>query len=156
MEYLLVHRGGRGQSFVYELLFDGDLATPNPQLMGLIQPDCCTNVELRIETSRGSEGEFAGSTRPQNGAIAVGSRGDNIPETPQHEGPTANRYLKPPKLRPRAYLKQPTVRIACRCDLGGALEQCLTHSGALGLSEGTLDRRRSALRSFIAWCEERA
>ena len=24
LEYLLLHRGGRGQSFVYELLYDGD------------------------------------------------------------------------------------------------------------------------------------
>ena len=36
------------------------------------------------------------------------------------------------------------------------LAQCLVHGGALGLSEGTLERRRSALKSFIAWCEERA
>jgi DNA primase len=33
MEYLLVHRG---QRFEYELLFDGDLATSTPQLIGLL------------------------------------------------------------------------------------------------------------------------
>ncbi len=36
MEYLLVHRGGRGQSLEYELLYDGDTNSEQPQLMGLI------------------------------------------------------------------------------------------------------------------------
>lgn len=36
MEYLLVHRGGRGLSIEYELLYDGDINTEQPQLMGLI------------------------------------------------------------------------------------------------------------------------
>jgi hypothetical protein len=35
LEYVLVHRGGRGQSFVYELLYDGEL-DDNKHLMGLI------------------------------------------------------------------------------------------------------------------------
>ncbi len=37
LEYVLVHRGQRGQSFVYELLFDGDATTLAPQLAGLIE-----------------------------------------------------------------------------------------------------------------------
>ena len=36
LEYVLTHRGGRGQSFVYELLFDGRTDTDVPFLMGLI------------------------------------------------------------------------------------------------------------------------
>lgn len=36
MEYLLVHRGGRGLSIEYELLYDGDINIDEPQLMGLI------------------------------------------------------------------------------------------------------------------------
>lgn len=35
LEYLLVHRGGRGQSFVYELLFDSQEADGKPWLPGL-------------------------------------------------------------------------------------------------------------------------
>jgi len=31
-----VHRGGRGQSLEYELLYDGDTDSEQPQLMGLI------------------------------------------------------------------------------------------------------------------------
>ncbi|GMQ88662.1 MAG: hypothetical protein BMS9Abin09_0092 [Gammaproteobacteria bacterium] len=36
METVLVHRGGRGQSFVYELLYDGEGQDGEPFLMGLI------------------------------------------------------------------------------------------------------------------------
>lgn len=36
LEYVLVHRGGRGQSFVYELLYDGQGQDGKPFLMGLI------------------------------------------------------------------------------------------------------------------------
>jgi DNA primase len=36
MEYVLVHRGGRGQSFVYELLYDGQGRDGKPFLMGLV------------------------------------------------------------------------------------------------------------------------
>ncbi len=39
LEYLLVHRGGRGQSFVYELLYDGDTGLDTPHLSGLIDVD---------------------------------------------------------------------------------------------------------------------
>ena len=35
MEYLLVHRGGRGQSFVYELLYNGEGENGQPFLLGL-------------------------------------------------------------------------------------------------------------------------
>jgi hypothetical protein len=36
MEYLLVHRGGRGQSMEYELLYTGNVEDERPSLMGLI------------------------------------------------------------------------------------------------------------------------
>ncbi|MHB8478586.1 MAG: CHC2 zinc finger domain-containing protein [Steroidobacteraceae bacterium] len=56
LEYLLVHRGMRGQSFVYELLFDGPAASEAPHLSGLI--DVAT-----MASSRGLEPKFAGPTR---------------------------------------------------------------------------------------------
>jgi DNA primase len=37
LEYLLVHRGGRGQSIVYELLYDGDVESKTRHMMGLIR-----------------------------------------------------------------------------------------------------------------------
>ena len=36
MEYLIVHRGGRGQSLVYELAFDGQTNEQTAHMMGLI------------------------------------------------------------------------------------------------------------------------
>ena len=39
MEYVLTHKGKRGQSFVYELLFDGDTEGRSTHLPGLIDPN---------------------------------------------------------------------------------------------------------------------
>lgn len=76
LEYVLVHRGARGQSFVYELLYDGN-GTLEPHLSGLI--DVTTMV-----SSRGQTPPNAGSTRPQRGAIAGGSpQGDAPLELPR-------------------------------------------------------------------------
>jgi len=36
---LLVHRGGRGQSLVYELLYTGDPTSNDPHLMGLLDTE---------------------------------------------------------------------------------------------------------------------
>ena len=53
MEYLLVHRGERGQSFVYELLYEGQGADGKPFLMGLIDVEklqtatACTTARSR-------------------------------------------------------------------------------------------------------------
>lgn len=80
LEYLLVHRGMRGQSFVYELLFDGPAASEAPHLSGLI--DVAT-----MASSRESTPQFAGSTRGDHGANAVGSR---PPEMSAKPGNTAD------------------------------------------------------------------
>jgi DNA primase catalytic core len=96
LEYLLVHRGMRGQSFVYELLFDGPAASEAPHLSGLI--DVTT-----MERSRGSAPQFAGSTRGDHGVNAVGSRPPEmiakpgntaVPDDPTAETPTPH-LLKP-------------------------------------------------------------
>jgi DNA primase len=67
LEYLLVHRGMRGQSFVYELLFDGPDQTEAPHLSGLI--DVPT-----MASSRGAETGVAGPTRADGGPNAGVSR----------------------------------------------------------------------------------
>lgn len=66
LEYLLVHRGQRGQSFVYELLFDGDLAACQPHLPQLIDVKS-------LATTQSSRGETA-TSRGQRGPNAAGSR----------------------------------------------------------------------------------
>jgi hypothetical protein len=74
LEYLLVHRGGRGQSFVYELVFERTPDDEKPVLPGLIDVE-----KLRIhgydEKNAGRNGGCAGSKRGQNGGMAGGSRG---------------------------------------------------------------------------------
>jgi DNA primase catalytic core len=80
LEYVLVHRGGRGQSFVYELLYDGKGQDGKPFVPGLIDVEKLRSVTT-TKSSRGSEGEFAGSSRPQRGPIAGGPRGGKNEET---------------------------------------------------------------------------
>jgi DNA primase catalytic core len=74
MEYLIVHRGGRGQSFVYELAFQRQADSTKPMLPGLIDIE-----KLRVdalqkhsydEKKSGPEGELSGSSRPQVGGVS--------------------------------------------------------------------------------------
>ena len=57
MEHILVHRGGRGQSFVYELLYDGSEHTGIPHLNGLIEVD---QLHGSTGTTKTLEGKRAG------------------------------------------------------------------------------------------------
>ena len=69
LEYLLIHRGGRGQTIVYELLHDGDL-DDQKHLMGLIDIE-----KLRYDDNQsGATADKAGSSRPQVGAEPAGGR----------------------------------------------------------------------------------
>lgn len=70
LEYLLPHRGQRGQSFVYELIFDGDVGDAAPRLPGLIDVESLATTR----SSRGEVGEFVGSSRPHRGGVVAGSR----------------------------------------------------------------------------------
>ena len=96
LEYLLVHRGMRGQSFVYELLFDGPAASEAPHLSGLI--DVAT-----MASSRGSAPKFAGSTRGDHGLNAVGLRSPEMIAKPGNTADPvdpATETLKPHVLKP--------------------------------------------------------
>jgi hypothetical protein len=70
LEYLLVHRGGRGQSFVYELLFDGKGMDGKPWLPGLIDVDRLGYDEKKSP----SEEEKARPSRPQVVGMSRNSR----------------------------------------------------------------------------------
>ena len=71
LEYLLVHRGGRGQSFEYELVFDGAAQSEAPHLSGLID---VTTIARTMARSRGSDTHLAPVTRGSSGPNAAGSR----------------------------------------------------------------------------------
>jgi DNA primase len=75
LEYLLVHHGGRGQSFVYELMFDRSAHDDKPVLPGLIDVE-----KLRCDGNRsGLNGDKSGSSRPQVGGVSGGGRGKPEP-----------------------------------------------------------------------------
>ena len=73
MEYLIAHGGRRGLVFEYELVYDGQGGDGGAFLMGL-QDMGGLDAMPTTPSSRGAEGEFAGSSRPQNGPIAGASR----------------------------------------------------------------------------------
>jgi hypothetical protein len=74
LELVLVHRGLRGQSFVYELLWDGSMADDEPHLAGLVDVDSLGGRGT-TERWRGLMGQLAGPKRGQNGAKAGVKRG---------------------------------------------------------------------------------
>jgi hypothetical protein len=109
LEYLLVHRGMRGQSFVYELLFDGPDQSQAPHLSGLI--DVPT-----MASSRGSEAEVAGSTRGDRGANAGTSRRLETSAKPANAAPSDDplknsreRHLLRPNGRDASHVPAPAV-----------------------------------------------
>ncbi len=90
LEYVLPHRGCRGQSFVYELLFDGDAATGAPQLVGLIDADQLTRPASDYDEKlagvnghlSGPEVENAAPKRGQSGGMAGPKRNSQSPAEP--------------------------------------------------------------------------
>ena len=72
-EYLLPHRGGRGQSFVYELLYRGEGQEGEPFLMGLIDAGKL-KVHAYDAKWSGVNDQLSGGGRPQVGPISGGGR----------------------------------------------------------------------------------
>jgi DNA primase catalytic core len=85
LEYLLAHRGGRGQSFVYELAFAVKGDGGGPVLPGLIDIEKLGGHKYDgnlagVETEfAGSKDENAGSKRPSIGGVAGEARGHSSP-----------------------------------------------------------------------------
>ena len=74
LEYLLVHRGGRGQSFEYELLYDGAVDGTTPRLSGLIDVEA---LRCMYDTQRsGSDGSQSASGRGAVGTLSAAGRLD--------------------------------------------------------------------------------
>ncbi|MEJ7747457.1 MAG: hypothetical protein WKF61_12085, partial [Luteimonas sp.] len=84
LEYVLVHRGTRGQSFEYELLYDGAGGNGAPFVAGLIEVAALRNKGTTA-SSRGQTGQFAGSSRPQNGVDAGPTRTEEYEGEPYAE-----------------------------------------------------------------------
>ena len=94
MEYVLAHRGKRGQSFEYELLYHGEAEDKKRFVMKLIDVETLKNENKNnatIKSSRGNDTGLAGSKRPQNGGKTGSLRdaknpvsADDIKENDQH------------------------------------------------------------------------
>lgn len=97
LEYVLVHRGGRGQSFVYELLYDGAGRDGKPFLMGLIDGAALKqaydgkkehrNGHLEHQSSAQGARLEPGSSEPKSSPSAVNIVSSR--ETPRRNGQTA-------------------------------------------------------------------
>ena len=95
LEYVLVHRGSRGQGFVYELLYDGQGQDGEPFVMGLVDVEGL-RASLRRESGGNFEGgnadfeplqgDVEGRSSPQRGANEPRVRGGEIANEPRHDG----------------------------------------------------------------------
>jgi DNA primase catalytic core len=78
MEYLVVHRGGRGQSFVYELVFEASGNPSKPQLPGLIHvydlKKSGVNAEKSAPGPRQVRGMSGHGSSPESRASIGGNR----------------------------------------------------------------------------------
>ena len=107
MEYLLIHQGGRGRSFVYELLYEAEgrgsgalLARPDrrreapeaglkrtaaydPHLAGS-GANLAGPAAENAPPSRPQRGEVAGGARGQKEATATGVSGDSSPQSSEN------------------------------------------------------------------------
>jgi post-segregation antitoxin (ccd killing protein) len=93
MEYLLIHRGGRGQSFVYELLYQGEGEGGKPFLIGLIDVE-----KLGYDGNRsGVKTDKSGSSRPQVAPKSGGSRDAKHAAKPAIAGHSEEADKKPRK-----------------------------------------------------------
>jgi hypothetical protein len=80
LEYLIVHRGGRGQSFVYELFFEHQGGGRQPFLPGLIDFERLKNYQYDANKS-GPNGEKSGSSLAQVWGVSGGGLGAPSPAT---------------------------------------------------------------------------
>ena len=96
LEYLLVHRGMRGQSYEYELLHDGPMGLADastPHLAGLIDVAALKSITATTATtapttqsSRGETTENAAPSRGQRGPVAGVVRVDEMASSPMTTG----------------------------------------------------------------------
>ncbi len=87
LEYLLIHRGGRGQSFEYELLYDGHNEGDQLYLSGLINVRELRQKQVYDEKKSGQNGRLSGSSRGQVAPKSGGSRGAKNTPKSSHSKP---------------------------------------------------------------------
>ena len=100
LEYLAVHHGGRGQSFVYELVFERQPDSGKPVLPGLIEAEKLAPYAYD-EKKSGLEGEKSGSSLPQVRGVSGGGAGEESPVLTRRNGdlPLNLRKITTPDIR---------------------------------------------------------
>jgi DNA primase catalytic core len=89
LEYLAVHRGSRGQGFVYELAYDGKGKDGTPFLSGLIELGSLGYDEKKsgvLAGWSGLEAKKSGPSRAEVGGVSGGGRGELSAESPEGNG----------------------------------------------------------------------
>jgi hypothetical protein len=84
LEYLVVHQGGRGQSMVYELVFERQEDSARPTLPGLIEIAKLSGCEYDEKKSE-LKGEKSGSSPAQVRGVSGGGAGRKSPAMTQAE-----------------------------------------------------------------------
>jgi len=98
-EHVLVHRGGRGQSFVYELLYAGEGLDGSPFLPGLLDVEALRErYDRKVAGSEaqvaGGGADLAGSRRGHGGGMAAGWQGATGGTTSSRTEASAGRAAK--------------------------------------------------------------
>ena len=111
LEYVLVHRGGRGQSFEYELLYDGQGQDGAPFLAGLIDVEALKKAPYDGHLA-GSEGHLAGGWRGQNGPKTGGWRGEATSLSSSQGKPESTLAAQAPENASREAVAEPRPNVA--------------------------------------------
>ena len=67
LEYVMAHRGGRGQSFVYELLYEGQGQDGSTFIMGLIDVEKLRRKETKASVAYGYDAKWSGQNARWSG-----------------------------------------------------------------------------------------
>ena len=90
LEYLLVHRGGRGQSFEYELVFDGEANADTRHASGLIDIEALKHAydaqrsgsaDVQSEAGRGVGGTLSAAGHAASNAENLAERSTSAPSS---------------------------------------------------------------------------
>jgi DNA primase len=98
MEYLLVHRGSRGQSFIYELLYSGEGESGERFLQGLLDVGCHHDKKKSA-----LQAPLSAASRPQAGTESAGG---HTPEDQiqQHMAPLLAESEEKSPIRPNGHI----------------------------------------------------
>ena len=111
LEYVLVHRGGRGQSFEYELLYEGQGQDGAPFLAGLIDVEALKKAPYDGHLA-GSKGHLAGGWRGQNGPKTGGWRGEATSLSSSQSKPESALAPQAPENASRDAVAEPRPNVA--------------------------------------------